>query len=875
MKKLMERIKGRKLFAIAISAVLIIAMCISPVAYSYASAIGPDGTLLDPNGDPIGGDPNEEPNPEPDGAAYQIMVDKANLSLGTVDKGSQPNSQPIIITNTGMRDIVLGWHEADPNYAFSVSVPQVLTIPIGGTLTVYVSPNTSLEAGTYTGTLLLGDISDPSFVYGKSVNLSVTIASAAPYVNSVRVSPGSVSVSKGSATQFSAVVDGGNGANLGVTWIVRGASSTGTDVDGSGRLVVASDEVSTSIGVRATSIQDPDKCDEAIVNITSQDHTVSLQVEPQGAGNVNGAGTVADGGSMTVLAAPNAGYRFDGWYLNGAMVSTQPKYTHQNIKSDVTLVAKFIANAYRVNVKTNNPGGGVVSDSQNVPAGGSATIMATPGNGYHFDGWMENGKIICKDAKMTVTNINSDREFTAIFSQTKYTVNITVNPSDTGKVQGANSYPKGFDILVKAEPYQGYKFKNWTLNGNIVGKDREYTIRNINQDYNLVANFEKEGVTNYTITAGVCSRDGVISPAGTSKVQKGGSMVYTITPNKGYRVLAVAVDNVQVGAVTSYSFTNVNGNHQIVAAFAPKENAKQPAKTATTPTKKKGQTSITDTVTPAEAVDSQNQKVMEMTDIPDAPQDYDYDAQTGVLQDMNITADEADDMIDSGNDDDMMNAAEEGGYVEVAVFNEYSDDCSDAAENETMNSDCLPNLENVIDTLMSIEDRQDVVNGDTVTFNVNIFDNTKFISDVDKKAIDSYTDRGIKVGKYFEVLLMKTKDGSTTNVTELEQPMTIRLDIPKELRTSGRVFYIVRAHQLSDGNIQVAVLNDEDNDENTITFTTDRFSSYAIAYQGGEKAQFSKTVLVVLAGAVAVLALVVAIVLGTGGSRKRRRRVRR
>jgi uncharacterized repeat protein (TIGR02543 family) len=62
--------------------------------------------------------------------------------------------------------------------------------------------------------------------------------------------------------------------------------------------------------------------------------------------------------------------------------------------------------------------------------------------------------------------------------------------------------------------------------------------------------------------------NGTISPADTTVVLEETSQAYTITPAAGYHVEDVLVDGVSVGAVTSYTFTNVTANHTIHASFA-------------------------------------------------------------------------------------------------------------------------------------------------------------------------------------------------------------------------------------------------------------------------------------------------------------------
>ena len=69
-----------------------------------------------------------------------------------------------------------------------------------------------------------------------------------------------------------------------------------------------------------------------------------------------------------------------------------------------------------------------------------------------------------------------------------------------------------------------------------------------------------------TITASA-GNGGSISPSGTVTVNYGGSQSFTITPDANYTVGNVVVDGVNAGSVTSYAFTNVNGNHTISVSF--------------------------------------------------------------------------------------------------------------------------------------------------------------------------------------------------------------------------------------------------------------------------------------------------------------------
>ena len=60
---------------------------------------------------------------------------------------------------------------------------------------------------------------------------------------------------------------------------------------------------------------------------------------------------------------------------------------------------------------------------------------------------------------------------------------------------------------------------------------------------------------------------GNISPKGTITVEDGTNKIFTITPDPGYKISEVNVDGTDVGAVSSYPFTKVTGDHTIFAVF--------------------------------------------------------------------------------------------------------------------------------------------------------------------------------------------------------------------------------------------------------------------------------------------------------------------
>ena len=90
-----------------------------------------------------------------------------------------------------------------------------------------------------------------------------------------------------------------------------------------------------------------------------------------------------------------------------------------------------------------------------------------------------------------------------------------------------------------------------------------YTFTNVTSNQSIRLVFTQ---LIYSINA-TASAGGSIEPSGLEPVYCGGNKSYTITPLSGYEIEDVLVDGSSVGAVSSYTFTNVMADHTISASF--------------------------------------------------------------------------------------------------------------------------------------------------------------------------------------------------------------------------------------------------------------------------------------------------------------------
>lgn len=155
---------------------------------------------------------------------------------------------------------------------------------------------------------------------------------------------------------------------------------------------------------------------------TPDTFTITLDVDPTGGGTASGGGTFKDGVSITVSAAPSPNYEFSGWREDGTIVSTNESYSF-TVSKNRTLTAVFSSTAqtYTVTATVDPSGSGTVQGAGTYQAGATATIKATPGDGYKFTAWKEGGVVVSNSAEYSFT-VNGNRAFVAAFESAAATV---------------------------------------------------------------------------------------------------------------------------------------------------------------------------------------------------------------------------------------------------------------------------------------------------------------------------------------------------------------------------------------------------------------------------------------------------------------------
>lgn len=514
----------------------------------------------------------------------------------------------------------------------------------------------------------------------------------------------------------------------------------------------------------------------------------------------------------------------------------------QDSNYSATALAYVQASTYHIQLQASPENGGTVYGSGEVKEGGYVVISAAPNEGFTFAGWLLNNNRVSQDSRYVVDNIRGDAVYVAEFSPIDCRVTVNVNDTNAGTATESRTVKYGESMTLEAFPKDGYQFDGWTENGNKVSKNSRMQLDKITGDRTFNAVFKKREAQNYTITASVSSGGGTVTPEGKTTVREGTAVMYTITPDKGYAIRTVYVDGVEVGKTSSFNFSDVRGDHKISADFV-EAPAQQDvvAKIQDTPDQTENKVKTENKDKDTADYNDDPQKKLPVNDVPKQEETDSEDKEepeeklTGTLAALHISPAEAKRLISEKKDGELLEGALKTGDLQINVYNDFAD-----GRQENFG---VSGLESAAGQLLSEDEKLFMLQGDLpVAIDFAIRDREGRVSQETKDIFEERKPSGMTIGRYFEITLEKRKKGEEKeNVSELGEKIKVALHVPEPLQDQDREFYILGLHTQKDSGPEFVQLLDEDENPDIITFSTDRFSSYAIAYIDKEKEEEGKT----------------------------------
>lgn len=288
-------------------------------------------------------------------------------------------------------------------------------------------------------------------------------------------------------------------------------------------------------------------------------------------GSISGENSVEYGSNYTFTVIPDACYEIGIVTVNGSEVTLDANnsYTIQNVTTEQTINATFNRISYTITAGAGNGGSITPSGNVNVACGESQTFAIASNEGYIISDVLVDGQSIGAQSSYSFTNVNANHSISATFEEIPPEEIVIVVNADSNR---GSVYPSGTQTITEGEnftfivtPNACYEIGNVTVNGSevILDSNNSYTIQNVTTEQTINVTFNR---ISYTITASA-GNGGTISNAGSTSVNCGDDITYTITPDEGYMISDVLVDGQSVGSENSYLFTNVTSDHTISATF--------------------------------------------------------------------------------------------------------------------------------------------------------------------------------------------------------------------------------------------------------------------------------------------------------------------
>lgn len=224
-------------------------------------------------------------------------------------------------------------------------------------------------------------------------------------------------------------------------------------------------------------------------NIVDTAGTVKAGNSQEGA---TSTAVVTNGDSVTLVANTKLNYEFMGWYSNRECtnsVASEQQLVLTNVDADCEYYALFKPQSFSVNAVVDGDSVGTVKFTAPKEVGpstavtvsvdydGSATFVATPAEGYDFDGWYNDSSDtpVSSEATYVCENIKDSFTLHARFKLKEFEVKAsavlngavsnacgTVQAGDTTAASTVSTVAKwGESVALTATPKSGYSFSGW------------------------------------------------------------------------------------------------------------------------------------------------------------------------------------------------------------------------------------------------------------------------------------------------------------------------------------------------------------------------------------------------------------------------------
>jgi hypothetical protein len=289
-------------------------------------------------------------------------------------------------------------------------------------------------------------------------------------------------------------------------------------------------------------------------------YTITADTGPNGAVTPSGETVVAHGGTQEYAIQANHGFCIFDVTVDGKSVGAVSSYTFEEVNASHSISASFVS-AGTIQAQSGINGHLEPEGLVTVCHGIAQTFTITPDEGYCITDVKVDGVSMGSIESYTFTTVFNARGIEASFG-TPLTIFASAGMNGSIEPSGEIGTCTGSDQTFTIVPEKGYGIADVLVDGVSIGIVEQYTFSDLQEDRTIEARF-----TTASIITASAGKNGSISPSGEVIVSTGMDQVFSMIPDRGSDISDVLVDGQSVGAVNSYTFTNVTADHTITVSF--------------------------------------------------------------------------------------------------------------------------------------------------------------------------------------------------------------------------------------------------------------------------------------------------------------------
>jgi hypothetical protein len=315
------------------------------------------------------------------------------------------------------------------------------------------------------------------------------------------------------------------------------------------------------------------------IHVTFKRETYVITVSSEGCGNSSTEPTgpnvsVFHNEHQIIYFVPDVGCRVASVFVDGVSTpSAIPtgSYTFFYVTAPHSIHVVFEKIPYPITALIN--GNGTITDEgiSYVEHGDNKTYTIVPRPGYKIanvfvDG--VNNLAAVANGQYTFENVTAPHTISVLISLNTYTITATCGPNGIMNPVGVIPVSFGDNKSFTFAPAGGYEIDKVLIDGfqnDEAAFNKAYAFLNISANHTIEVTFKKIILFIRASAAG----NGIIEPAGITEIPYGEEITYTIVPDVNFVISNVLVNGVDMGAISSYTFTYVDANAEIEASFAP------------------------------------------------------------------------------------------------------------------------------------------------------------------------------------------------------------------------------------------------------------------------------------------------------------------